>query len=288
MQIYQIDLHYHAGQERGDGKTLWDYVNFAYKTGRKVLGVTDHIGLYGPPKRDKAQHYPQNINGLTQFRKELDELRSDFPEMQLFFAPELSPYTEYESMDTKITAMSDFFICEPFINNEGFTENTQNMLYQLIRVHNIERHTGLPAFIAHPFRELMSKRLLKGEPSPFEPPEEYSGPDSISDKQVDEFFGFDLGAFGEKSAELDISIEINGETLSRASSYNNPLYHDLLCHAYSVLIRRGATFVPSSDLHGFSPGRVGTPVPSNFFQKLGLITADITFLQKISVDTILL
>lgn len=283
MQIYQIDLHYHAGQERGDGKSLMEYVDFACKTGRKVLGVTDHISLYEPPESEKAKHYPQNIDGLVQFRSELDALRSDFPEIQLFFAPELTPYTEYLSMDPKIIAISDFFICEPAPYKGSIIENTKHMLGQLVRASEIERHTGRPVFMAHPFRKWMLDRLLNGIPSPFSPPEEYIGPYSLSDQQANEFFGLDLKAFGEKAAELDISIEINGETLFRASTFNNPLYRDLLCHAYGVLLRQGATFVPSSDLHGFRPGRAGIPVPSDVFQRLGLYVADVSFLRKIAV-----
>jgi len=46
MQIHNIDLHYHAGQERQAGVTLTEYIDYAQKTARKILGITDHYHLY--------------------------------------------------------------------------------------------------------------------------------------------------------------------------------------------------------------------------------------------------
>ena len=46
MFIYQVDLHYHTGQERQTGASVRDYLEHARMTGRKILGITDHLSLY--------------------------------------------------------------------------------------------------------------------------------------------------------------------------------------------------------------------------------------------------
>jgi len=44
--VHNIDLHYHAGQERQSGTTLEGYLKHAVITGRVVLGLTDHLEKY--------------------------------------------------------------------------------------------------------------------------------------------------------------------------------------------------------------------------------------------------
>jgi len=46
FNIHNIDLHYHAGQERQQGTTLEGYLDHAALTGRIILGITDHLEKY--------------------------------------------------------------------------------------------------------------------------------------------------------------------------------------------------------------------------------------------------
>ena len=83
MYIHNIDLHYHAGQERAEGFSLADHLIHARLTGRKILGLTDHLGRYLNPKRE-GSHYHASVGGLLQYRAEMDALKTDFNDLTFF------------------------------------------------------------------------------------------------------------------------------------------------------------------------------------------------------------
>jgi histidinol phosphatase-like PHP family hydrolase len=277
MHVFEIDLHYHAGQERRENKSLRDYIDFAHMTGRKILGITDHDSRYGTRLREGPQHYPQSIEGMMQYRQDLDELRSDFPSMQIFFAPELSSVFEYKTMDDRIIDISDYFICEPASNHEEMELYTELMISELERTKAIANHTGKPTYMAHPFRYRLLNRISEGRTLP----EGYMGACSMTDEEVMELIGLDIVAFADHAVSLGVAIEINGGTHYRLRSFNAPYYLDALRHAFKILHRRGVSLVPASDLHGFAPGQSGLSVPRETFEMLGITAKDIGFLNQI-------
>ncbi len=277
MQIYEIDLHYHAGTERDRGKTLRDYLEFARLSGRRILGITDHSSHFRPPLRDDIRNYPQSSEGLRMYRRELDELRADFPELQIFFGPELSTSTTCQDINDAFIEVSDYFIYEPASNWEEIELYTELMLSEVAKVRAIADYTGRPAFMAHPLRSRLSRRADTGRT----PPENYAGPDSLTDEEVSAFFGLDFYAFADCAKALDVGIEVNGGTLFRQYTRNHPYYRDVLCHAYKILYRRGVCLIPASDLHGFDPGKWGNWVPYELLEAIGLQAHEVTILAKL-------
>jgi len=72
MYMHNIDLHYHAGQERDAGATIGDYLKHAMLSGRRVLGGTDHYGLLQEARRpDKQYLYEASQAGLRAYHDEV-------------------------------------------------------------------------------------------------------------------------------------------------------------------------------------------------------------------------
>jgi histidinol phosphatase-like PHP family hydrolase len=278
MKIHQIDLHYHAGRERAAGKSLRDYVMFAYVTGRRILGITDHANLHITQNPDGSlPPFTKSTENFIKIRAEMDALRSEFPEMQLFLGPELGPEFTHDKMEHALVEVSDYFICESVAFRGHAAQNSQYLLEAIERCSHIAKHTGRPAFLAHPFRSQMYHRydtFCYG-------PADYAGPDNITDEEAADFLGTDLIALGDRARELNVPIEINGVTLYRAHCLNRPYFRDVVRHAYKVLFSRGVMFVPGSDQHLLSVGEGATPVPEDTFDILGLETKDIVFLERI-------
>ena len=79
MKIHQIDLHYHAGRERENGKSLREYLLFARATGRKILGITDHANLFQTPSADGP--FTESTANFRRLRAEMEALRPEFPDI---------------------------------------------------------------------------------------------------------------------------------------------------------------------------------------------------------------
>lgn len=279
MRIYEIDLHYHAGQERAADKTLRDHVEYARHTGRRILGLTDHINLYMPSDKPRSLHYLRSTEGLIEYRRELEELKSGYPDMRFYFAPELYAGYDYRNMDRRIIETSDYFICEPPHSCESRAENTAGRINCLRDIAELRDFSKRPAFMAHPLRALIYRRAVEDDfgirP---EPKKSYK---DLSPAEVNEFLRLDVGAFADESKRLDVPIELNGETQYRAGCLNNPIAMQVLWAAYAIMLERGAELVPSSDQHDFSIGKFGTPVAQDCFDELNIGAEDIRFIKEL-------
>ena len=284
INIYNVDLHYHAGKERQDGVSLYDYLDYAQKTDRRILGLTDHYGLYFPRDgvgRDRT--YPASLDGLLQYREDVAHESSKFPDLKILFAPELSPKDDLAAMPREVIAVSDYFISEPD-HTEGLAENTASMQKRLFEVADFREKTGKPVFLAHPFRQAVNNRLVKAEIEPWVSRLDYRPWQEYDYSTVRDFFGFEIKQLARTARELDIPVEVNGNTQYRVRSANSPAALQLLWAALAFMLGEGASLVPGSDLHGFKAGvgNIGQYVPQDCFEALGQSLADITFLAKIS------
>lgn len=124
MYIHNIDIHYHAGQERSEEASLADHLVHARLTGRKILGITDHLGRYLNPKRE-GRHYQASVGGLLQCRAEMDKLKADFSDLKLYFAPEIDPGQNLKEMPEEVIEASDYFIGEAAYPGESVEKNNQ-------------------------------------------------------------------------------------------------------------------------------------------------------------------
>lgn len=286
MQIHNVDLHYHAGQERQTDVSLFSYLEYAQNTGRRILGVTDHYSLYFPRENStRTFKYTNSFEGLIQYNREVEELKSLFPALTILFAPEMGPRDNLDIVPSEIIEKSDYFICEPLHSAESAEANTESMIKRLREVSVFIADSGKPAFLAHPFRSSVNNMLIKNNIHP--QVTEIGYRDHWSDFDYDElcgFFKFDIKSVAKAACELGIAIEINGNTQYRIRSSNLPAVLQMLWTAYKVMADEGAEFVPGSDLHGFvtGVGKIGQYVPYDCFEMLGIKYDDIKFIDKVT------
>lgn len=281
MEIYQMDYHYHAGQERG-ARSLKEHLDHAAVTGRKLVGCTDHFGKYLPDSKPSLLPpvYEPSMKGLADYRAEFDALKAEYPGITLFFAPEIGPKTDFDAVGPEAVALSDYFICElPGIDGT-IEENTRAMIKRMREAAAFSNSVDRPVYFAHPFRSSVNFRLVKNPIEPATTALEYR--ENFLDydmEKVNAFFLFDTVRLGREAAALGIPVEINGETHNRIRTNNMAPVMGMMWAAYAAMKREGTGFVPGSDQHGFETGKRGTYVPFDCFEAIGVKARDIRFMR---------
>jgi hypothetical protein len=287
LHIHNIDLHYHAGGERSDGTSLRDYLDHARMTGRLILGVTDHVERYAP--RRCRNPYGPGAEGWKRFREELEQLAPEFPTMHLLLSPEVSFERVDELLTPELAAAADALIIEPprIYDCTDIETNTQSWTAAVGRIAEIRRQVGKPVHMAHPFREAGNNRLIENPIERWITQMPLRPDCDFSDDEVDRFFMMDVRALGRALVERRVPTEISGDTVARIDRINLPACRQILYAGYRILRDEGVDLVPGSDHHVIADpiGRVGTPVPSDVFNWLGIGAGDIRFLRRLGVRT---
>ncbi len=287
MNVHNIDLQYHAGLERQGELTLDDYLTHARLTGRQVLGLTDHLGIY-LHERDAARYsgYQRNLAGLEEYHADVVRAREKYPDLQLLFAPELSGRELLEDIPCSVTDLADLFIAEvPFLD-AGDTENTTAICDRLEELADWRDTVGTPLFVPHPFRGSINRRLVKADPEPWVTDLPLRSHDEYDLATIDRFMMFDVATVAETAAARDIPVEVNGNTHYRTRGTNLPAALQVLRAGCSVFHSEGVELVPGSDQHGFQKGigRVGGYVPWETFQILGIGLDGLQHLEELGVE----
>jgi hypothetical protein len=289
LHVHNIDLHYHAGQERQPGTTLEGYLEHAVMTGRVVLGLTDHLEKYvGSPLSSTARTplYEQSVAGLRAYRADVDGLRGRFPALKVFFGPEIhaNPRIDIRHIPEGVVAVSDYFLVSLPTVDTSVDANTEAKIERICAIAEMRERTGKPVFVAHPFREAVNARLVKRPIVPWVTALAPRSAHAFTDDQVNAFFGFDVRALGKACRECAVPLEINGGTDSRIRGLNLPAPLQMFWASYRILQEEGATFVPGSDQHEYmrtSVRREGRYIPFDAFEILGLAAEDIAFVRKL-------
>lgn len=284
LHIHNVDLHYHAGAERRGG-SLRDYLDHARMTGRLVLGVTDHMERYDP--KQPRNPYGPGAEGVRGYREELDGLAPEFPMIRLLLVPEVSFERAEELLTPELLELADSLIIEPprIYDCQDVEQNTRNWTAGVEGIADMRRRFGKPVHMAHPFREASNNRLIE---NPIEGwiTEMAPRPDcDFSDEEINHFFMMDARALARACVEHDVPTEISGDTHARTDRISLPACRQILWAAYRVLHEEGVDLVPGSDQHviGDVIGRVGTPVPSQTFEWLGISVSDIRYLRDLGI-----
>lgn len=285
MQVSQIDLQYHAGQERTEGCSLEDYVEHAAATGRSVVGLTDHIEIY-VGENEKTGPYERSVDGLAAYRADMDRVQEAYPDLQLLFGPELGRGFDLAGVPPAVVELADLFVCEIAMPDEDRTTNTDAMIARLEAIAGFSERVDRPAFVAHPFRPAINRRLVKGEIEPWITELGPRSPADWSAEEIDTFCGFDVARFGAAAARAGVPLEINGNTHLRARGANIPAALQLLRAAYGRLRDAGASFVPGSDQHFFRRryGRRGGFVPWETFAAIDVGVAELGHLRSMGIE----
>jgi histidinol phosphatase-like PHP family hydrolase len=166
LYVHNIDLHYHAGQERQPGTTLEGYLEHAVMTGRIVLGLTDHLEKYiGSPLSPAAAAplYEQSVAGLQAYRADVEGLRGRFPTLKIFFGPEIhaGPRIDIQRIPQGVVEVSDYFLVSLPTVDTCADANTKAKVDHIRAIAEMRERTGKPVFVAHPFRAAVDARLVK-------------------------------------------------------------------------------------------------------------------------------
>ncbi len=165
LQLYNIDLHFHAGNERPPQYSMRDYIDFALASGRKIVGITDHFGFYLGRNPAACNHYPGSIEGYTRFCRDILELRRERPDAVLLAGPEIGLNDlETGAAEPAFSASAaDFFMGEP----GRFEGELGEYLIDAIEITAEARNRyGCPGFLSHPLRHSINTMLGKTGPGP--------------------------------------------------------------------------------------------------------------------------
>jgi hypothetical protein len=288
LYVHNIDLHYHAGQERPAGTTLAGHLEHATLTGRTVLGCTDHLERYlclprpsaGPPL------YERSVAGLQAYRADVDRLRGQFPALTLFFGPEVhaGPRIDLEQIPQGVVDVSDYFLSSLPTIKDSIGANTEARIARVRALAEMRERTGKPIFVAHPFRAAVNQRLVRHPIAPWVTAVAPRAPERFTDDELNVFFGFDVRALGRACSEYGVPLEVNGGTDGRIRGLNLPAPLQMLWASYLVFKQEGATFVPGSDQHAYVRNprrREGRYVPFEAFAVMGLAAQDLVFVGEL-------
>jgi hypothetical protein len=277
LQLYQIDLHFHAGTERAPEYSAADYIDFAIASGRRIIGATDHFGRFLGGSRKTLNHYPGTLEGYERFYRDIASLRKDRQETTLLFAPEIGVGgLESGAADVAFDVPVDYFIAEPL----GPDGNLGDALVRSIEIiAETRRRHGRPGFLCHPLRGSVNRIVGKAGPGPKMPNCPPLPPLSSYDdprEHVEEFLDIDIGSLARASVRHRVPIELNQTSWDRMLAMNNESFLDRYLYLFQSLIDRGAEVVLGSDLHG-----VEGPAPTPFIAAriLGVEARDIGFLR---------
>lgn len=289
LHIHNIDLHYHAGQERAEGVGLEEHLLHARLSGRTVLGITDHLGLYLNPSRP-SRHYQAGVDGLLEYRAETDSLKDDYDDLTMYFAPEIDPAQDLDAIPPAVIEVSDFFIGEIYgivFAGQHMQEFTDAMIRRMEELRSFSDATGREVYCAHPFRTAVNTRLIKRDPEPWISALAPRWEGRFEVEEISSFFMMDVIAVADAAAGLRLPLEVNGNTQSRVRSSNLPEALQMLWSALEIFRDRGVELVPGSDQHNFTAGigRSGGAVPADCFHALGIRAEDIGFLDRVAASS---
>jgi hypothetical protein len=135
----------------------------------------------------------------------------------------------------------------------------------------------------HPFRESSNLRVIEKPIEPWitdiQPRPDCDFPEDL----INEFFMIDVRALGRALVEHNLPSEISGDTNARITRISLPAVRQLLWAGYRILHDEGVDLVPGSDHHVMldAIGRVGTHVPADVYDWLGLTIQDIRYWQDL-------
>ena len=274
LRLSQIDLHFHAGSERPEGSSINDFLRPAYASGRRVVGVTDHFWYFLGMSDRPPVLYQNTLEGYRALAEDVDAARGDYPDMALYFGPEIN----------MVRVMND--MCIPAFDAPGVTHfyaephaefcTDEHYIRGFERIAELRAKYGVPAGLVHPLRVQIGKYFKgrrdngAGEGRPLD---EYRDPAA----HLKDVFQIDPVLLAKEAVEYDVPIELNGGSWNNIVARNSEWFAERFLFFYRTLIEHGVRITLGSDLHG-----AGAAMPSVFVpaMMLGLKTADLDFIQE--------
>jgi hypothetical protein len=280
LTLGQIDLHYHAGNERPVAYSLEDVVSYAHATGRRILGITDHWGFYTGSATKHLPHYPGNAEGFAQFGADVAKCREAHPDMFLAFGAEIHlRYINADSCDGAFAPPEiDYFLGEPDACAVG--EGIGNLfIHGFENMARLRDKHGKPCYFAHPLRDLVNTYVSKTGPGPMYPKHLGFGPlSNYSDPlaHVEEIFDIRIADLARASKEYDIPLEINESSWGRILGHNAEWFTERYLFFFRAMLDMDVEVVLGSDQHNMDEGAC---TPFTVAKLLGVKPKDMKFLR---------
>lgn len=280
LQLYNIDLHIHAGTERPEAYSARDFIGFAVATGRRIIGVTDHFGRFLGQSKKRLNHYTGTLEGYRALVEDTRKAGNAYPDMIVLFGPEigLAHLSSAEGELAFTVPGVDFFIGEPGgpVGDETLGELLIEGIRSIAKAR--ERH-GCPGTLGHPLRAPINSLVGKTGPGPRMPKHGPLPPLTSYENPLDhveELLGIDIAALAAESISQDVPIEINESSWGRILGMNHESFTERYLFFYRTLIAEGARVVLASDMHNIEHG---TPTPFVVARILGVQPRDMIFLR---------
>jgi histidinol phosphatase-like PHP family hydrolase len=237
-----VDLHLHAGVERPAALSLAAYVDLAEKTGRRVVGLTDHWWIYLGHSQH-TNHYTGSLEGYRAFANECRDMARHIRGMLILWGPEI----HYAGLMTDVgkaaltTARPDFFLAEPLSRPHGLTHH-EFLTKCVRRTAALRIETGIPGVLAHPLREPLIT-LSRNSRTELDIHINSAG-------DINTMFDVDVPALANLLLEYDVPVEINAGCCSIADTI--PALRTGLDSFYLTLIDKGVAITLGSDAHNLT------------------------------------
>jgi histidinol phosphatase-like PHP family hydrolase len=258
MNVLQLDLHLHAGNERW-GLPVSAFVEGAAARGVRLLGLLDHVEFYLPEKSDwiaglyaqmdarKLEHYAADLSGLRRMYGEFDALARPAG-MRIVRGLEFNnvPATPDEAL-----AMPDYAcFCFGDVSAEAGETFGQRAAARIRQVGAKVRPLGKPCIINHPFRNRLWLRRDALAAGSVLPADQYISRD-------------DVRRMADAAGECGIALEVNLSDLTAYEQLAQRPVLELAISAYAELVAVGADLSIGSDSHAppkpdFSPAVIET------------------------------
>jgi hypothetical protein len=280
LELYNVDLHFHAGTERQPEYSAHDFVRFAAETGRRIVGLTDHWGRYLGMSQKPLNHYPGTLDGYRAFAADVHAARESYPEVIVLLGPEagFEHLRDNSVADALLIPPADYFLAECGGGDSGQTYGDY-LIDGMAAAARVRDRYDCPGFLAHPLRSAINTCVGKTGPGPQFPKQPPLPPlAGVGDQRrhVEALFDIDIDALAEASARYDIPIEVNRSSWRRMIGMNQQPFVERYLYFYRGLIDSGASMILGSDLHGIESV---APTPFIAAQLMGLEPKAMTFLR---------
>jgi hypothetical protein len=280
LTLGAIDFHLHAGSGRKEEFSLLDVVDFAIATGRRIIGLTDHLGRFLGLSQKPVHHYDPSIEGFRAYAADVCAAREARPDVILLLAPEIAIRDLDSGAAEAVFAVDevDCFLGEPGGAPEG-TRYGDHLVRCIETVARFRDTFGKPGVIVHPLRYAIGKYCGKAGPGPKYPMHPPFAPlESCADPvaHVEKLLDIDLGMLAEALVRHDLPVELNDSDRSRILGMNHESFFERYIRFYRELLASGVRIVPGSDLHSIETPKA---VPFVGARVLGVRVTDMVFLR---------
>ena len=245
FELKEMDMHLHAGLERGADLDPW--LDLAVADGRKVIVVLDHLELYRPSDRKKtfAVTYPTGPAGHKTLMDDFDALAARRKDAILFKGWEVYEGELDTGVEPDPMRMADVIGWHISPNHSGQPPDGGTLIKRIRQILEIQKRFPVPMIVFHPFtmrlEHIQRKAKAAGRDVKAILPGEYR---FFTARQQAEVAHLLQGT--------SVYIEISN---AQAQYINDPACREALIADIKPLVEAGVQFTVSTDNHSVASAK---------------------------------